>query len=129
MPFIYALRNRTSDDVYYGSTKRRLLCLRKGDHRSSYNKWVAGKFHYLTSFEVIKCPTAYIELCEEVSEEEMLVRERWWVENHPCVNKNRPVRTAEEKKAYEKQWALDNRERINQKAKGRRAKPLPSSEK
>ena len=127
MPFIYALRNRTSNDVYYGSTKRRLLCLRKGDHHSSYNKWVAGEFHYISSFEVIKCPTAYIELCEEVSEEQMKERERWWVENNQCVNIRRPVRTAEEKKAYEKQWALDNRERINQKARERRATPLSSS--
>jgi hypothetical protein len=109
MPFIYALKNRTSDDVYYGSTKQKYLSGRKGDHRASYNRWIAGKFHYVSSFEIIKCPTAYIEPVEEVSEENRKERERWWVENNPCVNKNKPVRTAEEKRIYEYEWARKKR--------------------
>jgi hypothetical protein len=34
---------------------------------------------------VLECPTHFIELVEEVSEE-VDARLRWWIENHPCVN-------------------------------------------
>ena len=104
MPSIYALRNRTSDDVYYGSTKTPI------NHRFNRHKYLARQYEADktktkgSAYEVVRCETAYIELVEEVSEEEMLVRERWWVENHPCVNKQLPFLTTDEHKAYRKEW-------------------------
>ena len=82
MPLIYALKNRTSDDVYYGSTKQ-TLNRRLSVHKSGHKK----NSRYVSSFEILKCPTAYIELIEEVSEEQRYEREGWWIRNNPCVNK------------------------------------------
>jgi predicted GIY-YIG superfamily endonuclease len=94
MPFIYALRNRTSDLVYYGSTKADLKS-RLQAHKSSYNQ-----NKNTTSKQIVKCPTAYIELLEEVSVEDRFVRERWWIENNPCVNQRIPNHTEEDRKRY-----------------------------
>ena len=58
---------------------------------------------------VLECPTNYIQLVEEVSEEDKLVRERWWIENHPCVNKTIPTQTPAE-------WYEKNREHAIAKA-------------
>lgn len=104
MPSIYALRNRTSDDVYYGSTTKTLnerFRVHKAVHKEGKQK--------LTALRVLACPTAYIELVEEVSVEQMKERERWWIENHPCVNIQRPNGTYAE-------WYARNRERLIAKA-------------
>ena len=39
---------------------------------------------------------------------EARARERWWIENSPCVNEVIPFRTEEEKKAYKKLYDADN---------------------
>jgi hypothetical protein len=114
MPFIYAIRNRTTDLVYYGSTTTSLQ-LRLSLHRIRPS---------CSSRQITQCPTAYIELCEEVSEEEMLVRERWWIENNPCVNEQVPTQTKAEYYLKHKEEMLEkskayyqaNRERLIQKA-------------
>jgi len=114
MPSIYAIKNTTSDLVYYGSTTKTLnerFRVHKSQHRTGvpYLQNTAGR--------VLACPTAYIELCEEVSEEEMDERERWWVENHPCVNKRVPARTRAEtyhrEYARQKEYYAENREKVN----------------
>jgi predicted GIY-YIG superfamily endonuclease len=104
MPLIYALKNRTSDDVYYGSTKQPLH-KRLGHHKTDMMLHARGDKNYVSSFEVLKCPTAYIELCEEVIEENRKQRERWWVENNTCVNLRLPNRQAKE---YVAEWRLRN---------------------
>jgi len=94
--YIYALKNRTTDLVYYGSTKMS-LARRWAVHKSGYK----NNTKYVSSFEVLKCPTAYIELVEEVSEEQRYERERWWIENNPCVNRQVAGRSkAEYKKLH-----------------------------
>jgi hypothetical protein len=78
MPYIYALRNKTTDLVYYGATKRELTVVLK--ERSSVH------YHDVDFRKVTQCPTAYIELVEEVSEKDMRKRCNWWIKNNPCVN-------------------------------------------
>ena len=87
MPYIYAIKNRTTDLVYYGSTTRDLKA-RLREHRNTKR--------VITSKQITCCPTAYIELLEEVSIEDRYVRERWWIENNPCVNEHTPNRTEKE---------------------------------
>ena len=92
MPFIYRIANRTSDDVYYGFTTL-TLTERLAKHRCEVRS---------SSAEVLRCPTAYIELVEEVNEEDIVARERWWIENNPCVNRNIPRGSRKEiNRAYE----------------------------
>ena len=99
MPFIYALRNRTSNDVYYGSTNN--MKERWGNHKCKGNR--------SRSRIVMACPTAYYEVVEEVSEEDRKMREGWWILNHTCVNKNIAGRTQAEN---DRAWRRANPDRV-----------------
>ena len=101
MPFIYRIANRTSDDVYYGSTTQSL----KERFRGHFKPGNRSHSKLITS-----CPTAYIELVEEVSVEDKVARERWWVENNPCVNKQLPGRSNKDSNVA---WKAVNREKYN----------------
>ena len=81
MAKVYAIRNRTSDLVYVGSTT---LTLEKRFQRHKHHK-------DCSAVQVLTCPTAYIELLEECDVEVRKERERFWIENTPnCVNINNP---------------------------------------
>ena len=108
--YIYALKNRTTDLVYYGSTKQ-TLNRRFIVHKSQHKR--GDTYLQNTASQVLSCPTAYIELCEEVNEDNMDERERWWIENNPCVNKRLPLQT-------QKEWRIKNREKLNEYNKLRR---------
>ena len=43
------------------------------------------------------------------SKDEVLTREKWWVQNNECVNKQSPIQTAEELKEYKRVWAENAR--------------------
>ena len=77
----------------------------------------------MTSREIVACPTAYIEPVEEVSVEQMKERENWWIRNHPCVNKARPIRTADEKVQYHRQYYQEHMETMKAQTKEREADP------
>jgi hypothetical protein len=53
---------------------------------------------------------------EECNEETRFIRERWWIENTPCINILRPFRTneelVEETNARSKKYYEENRERM-----------------
>lgn len=83
---------------YFGSTSGP-LSKRLFQHKASYKAWIGGKGKYMTSFEICKHPSALIVLVEEVcasSKVELHARERWHIENNPCVNKLVPGRTRPE---------------------------------
>jgi hypothetical protein len=119
---IYTIRSRTSDEVYYGSTCSPLH-KRLYEHRMNYKYWLKNGKRYVTSYELIKDPTHYIELvklypcelkCELEREEGQLIRD------NPCMNKHIPGRAktewyrdnAEHVKAQQKQYREDNVEQI-----------------
>lgn len=84
---IYAVRNRSSSDTYVGSTKQTL------EKRMNGHKYPSKQARTCSSYQIVTCPTAYIELLEECDEEVRYEREKWWIENTPnCVNQNLPVR-------------------------------------
>jgi RPA family protein len=64
----------------------------------------------------MKCPSAFIELIEEVDEEVRYSRERYYIENTDnCVNKIKKLeRTNNEKKEYMKQYYKLNKEKMDQ---------------
>jgi hypothetical protein len=94
---IYAVRNHSSSDTYIGKTKKQYLSQRWAHHRYGFRNHELGKARWCSSFLVMKCPTAYIELLEECDEEVTKERERWWVENTPdCVNLHYKPPTEEE---------------------------------
>jgi hypothetical protein len=108
---IYKIVCDTSGKVYYGSTIQKLnIRLRK--HKSNKD---------CTSIEIIKNNNYRIELVEEYpceTYQELLWRERHYIENNECVNVIFPIHTKEEKhqKKLEsgRRYKLNNREKIKQ---------------
>ena len=91
-------------------------------------RWLAGKYHKITSFEILKFEDAYIELIERhpcLCREELLKREGEIIRaTENCVNKRIEGRTTKEYyrdnidkiKQYEKEYYRDNIDKIKQQA-------------
>jgi hypothetical protein len=94
---IYKLTTPQDENlVYYGSTTIS-LSRRKSNHKLDYikrgNKMTSSKLFELGVNDVI------ITLVEEFvceSKEELIKRERFYIENNQCINKNIPGRTKQE---------------------------------
>ena len=94
---IYRIRSPSNPDIhpYYGSTIQNL------HQRFNIHKWYADKTFGNSSKILINCGDAIIELIENYqceSKYELECRERWYIENNPCINKNIPTRTKQEYK-------------------------------
>ena len=101
---VYAIRNRTSEEVYIGTTTKRLLCNRLAEHRADFKR---GR--PISSGRVVACPTAYIELLEECEDGVRKERERWWIRMTPtCVNQQ-TLHTEEERRVRTNQATLRSR--------------------
>ena len=90
-----------NDLVYYGSTTVPLW-QRIGKHRNDYKLYLQNKRKYISScIEILKYKTHKIVLVEDFScerREQLVARERFWIENNICVNKYIPYRSKEERK-------------------------------
>jgi len=87
---------------YIGSTTAK-LCVRLSQHRTLRKADASG-----TSKLVLLNNDYQIILIEDFPcerKEQMLARERWYIENYDCVNKNIPLQTQTE-------WYNANRERL-----------------
>jgi len=101
---IYKIVNDSSNLVYYGSTIQPL-----------YKRFYKHKtqFHLCTSKKILDGENPQIVLVEDCPcerREQLFKRERYYIENNVCVNKNIPGRTL-------KEWEEDNRERLKKKKK------------
>ena len=117
---IYKIYCDENDDVYYGSTTQD-LSLRLRQHKS---------LKY-TSREIMK-NTYKIELVEEYpceTKKQLNERERYYIENYPCVNTQIPGRTKKEHREQHKEeindrvreWYKNNKERSYQRTLWRRS--------
>ena len=91
---IYHIVCNITGDTYYGSTVQK-ISQRMNCHRNKVSKCLSkpiierGDYHY-GLVEDYKCDNL----------EQLLMRERYYIDNNNCVNKNSPIRTKEEKIAY-----------------------------
>ena len=96
---IYKLVDETNNNEYYGSTKLKLL-KRLRSHERCYRHYLAGKYHYVSSFEILKNNKYKIILLEELDckdRDELLLRESVYIKNSPnCVNKYKVARRTED---------------------------------
>ena len=109
---IYKLVCNQTNKIYYGSTTQTLM-KRRDTHRQHYKRHLKGGCNYITAFEILKNDDFKIELVEDVlftEKKELTARERHHIQNNECVNKVIPLRT-------DKEYYLDNKERLNQKGK------------
>lgn len=116
---IYKIVCNTTGLQYIGSTCEPTLARRLVMHRASYNNYLKGKGTNTTSFEILKNNNYSIILVEDCPcerKEQLLQRERYLIENTECVNKYRPITSAEEKKKhhieYCKEYYQENREQL-----------------
>ena len=108
--YIYKIFCKTDTElVYYGSTTQKRVCSRISGHNANYKSWKLGKSNFLTSFSVIDTGYWDYMTVEKVMHDEpfeLRNRERYWIENNKCVNKNIPNTTPKESsKKYKKQNA------------------------
>ena len=98
---IYRIVDNTNGNIYIGKTKQKYLCQRLTSHRY--------KGSCCSSSQIIKNGDYKIELIEETEDE---TRERYWVENTECINKQIPGRTR-------KEWFEYNRDKNLKRMKSR----------
>ena len=101
---IYKIQCHKTGKQYIGSTTCRLLCQRLASHCESYLKHSTGterRGSYTTSFEILKGGDYSISLLQSYPcscKDELLQRERHYIERMDCVNRNVPGRTKQEYK-------------------------------
>eukprot|EP00732_Lithocolla_globosa_P005581 Lithocolla_globosa_v1_NODE_5857_length_1174_cov_17.355675.p1 type:complete len:182 gc:universal NODE_5857_length_1174_cov_17.355675:227-772(+) len=125
---IYKIVCNENDDVYVGSTCQS-LSQRMSGHRVQYRKWKADTYHFVSSFDVVQYDSAEIILIEDYPcerKEQLHSRERYWIEQMKCVNKNIPTRTWKEyrqdnaersreyQREYQRQYRQDHSEQIRE---------------
>ena len=96
---IYTIRSHHTDKIYIGSTCNELR-KRLHQHKYKYKYYLNGKYHYTSSFEIVKYDDAYIELYEYYpcnNKVELLKREGELIRKLDCVNKQIAGRSNKEK--------------------------------
>ena len=109
---IYKLVCNNTGLIYYGSTIQP-LSQRKSGHKKDYNKYKDNKGTNMTSYKIIEGDNYNIILVENFNcenKEQLRARERYYIENNECINKNIPSRTIKEYKEA-------NKEKINKQSK------------
>jgi hypothetical protein len=111
--FIYKISSPSTDSVYIGSTTKTIK-QRLKKHKNDYKAYLNNKYHYVTSFEIVKYDDCIIELLEQFDFEdknELFGREGYYVKlDKKAINKVIPNRTP-------KEYRFDNKEHINEKYK------------
>jgi hypothetical protein len=133
---IYKIYCNITFRVYYGSTCE-TLARRLTGHKSDYKCYLKdNKKKKRSSFMVLENDNFVISLVEEIScqnKMQLLQRERFYIENNICVNKNIPSHTKKESynyyrivnadrlkeswKEYSKTYSIINAEKIKEKKK------------
>jgi len=96
---IYKIVDNTNSSVYIGSTCVPTLALRLARHRLQYKSYLKGNSRYYTSFKILENNDYSIVLLEDYpceTKDQLLARERYYIENNICVNKIIPTRTPKE---------------------------------
>jgi hypothetical protein len=109
---VYKITSGNSDKVYIGSTTQKLNNRLRG-HVLDFEKFINGKVHNVSSFEVLKEGDVKIELIkefEDITRKELLKHEGKYIKEMDCINERIAGRTC-------KEYKEDNREEILAKKK------------
>jgi hypothetical protein len=118
---IPTVENIDDGDVYYGSFSKGDINIRLSEHKSRYKRYINNTStdycHTFKLFEKYSIENCTIELVENTlynNADDLKWKEREYIENNNCVNKNKPITTENEKKEnskeYNKQYYDNNRE-------------------
>lgn len=119
---VYKIVCNITHEIYIGSTSQSSLNRRLSLHKSNLKQCIKGnKFNRpLSSHKILERGDFYIDLIEECNKEELLMKERYYIENLACVNKNIPHRNSYEyrlanidkKKEYDRLRYLNKKNNI-----------------
>ena len=97
---IYKIESKDGSLTYYGSTTEKYLRNRLCKHKDNFKRWKDGINNRVTSFDIFDyCEEADIFLVEDFpcdSKDELRARERYYITQYNCVNKQIPTRTRKE---------------------------------
>ena len=114
---IYKIVDNTNQNVYIGSTCKTLK-QRLSGHVSDYKRFIKGKYRNITSFEIINNGDYDIILIEAFPcdyKDELLARERYWVNKIKCINKNKPgIYNDLGKVEYDKHYHNEHKDQIKE---------------
>ena len=108
---IYKIHCNITGDDYYGSTKdlnhrmsvHKCNTDKQNSKRACSSKKIINRGDYIVSV---------VESLDVESKQDALWRERYYIENYPCVNDSIPIQTKEERKQKVDKYNVDNREHI-----------------
>ena len=114
---IYKIIDNTNDNIYIGSTCQK-LSQRLSEHVRHYKSYKESKRqNYMSSFKIIENGDYDIILIKEYnceSKEQLLKKERYYIEKYQCINKNIPGRKKQE---YSKEYYENNKNVLIKKMK------------
>ena len=107
---IYEVVNSINNKCYIGSTTQR-LCVRMAGHRSNYKSCKSSySSKILFEEDYDNCKIILIENYPCDNKEQLHKRERHWVEQIDCLNKNIPSRTKDEIIQYQKEYRENHKQ-------------------
>ena len=104
------------DEIYIGSTTKRLLCQRMAKHRCDYKRWKEGKSNFVSSFKlfdkygVCNCKIILLESVCAKDINELALREAAHIKSLKCLNKMIPNRNTH-------QYYIDKMDKIKENVK------------
>ena len=117
--YIYKISSKDGTKNYYGSTSN--YKHRMSAHKSDYKRYLDGRYHYVSSFEIIKDSDylSSIELeCSNISKTDLELIEQLYIKTYDCVNKLLKM-TDQEKDNNQKEskakYVKENKIKINKK--------------
>lgn len=108
---IYRIYSDVSNKIYIGSTIQP-LSKRMGLHRSEKNETISRTMIQEDGIE--NCHIVLLEDYPCENKEQLLMRERYWIETIDCINKRKSILTQEEQVDYNRQWYEENREKLSE---------------
>ena len=114
-------------EIYIGSTTKQYLSQRMTQHRALFKRWGKGKTNRTNSFILFEkygidnCVIMLIENVSVNSKEELMQKERFYIENSPCLNKYIPLRTQKEWNDKHHNQLIEYHKLYRQINKGKRA--------
>ena len=114
---IYKITDIGYNKCYIGSTIENIK-QRIARHRHNYKEHLKGKFNNVSSFKLFEefgVENCKIELVESYpcnNKDELEAREGYYIRNTECVNKLNPDRTKEDIVKYQKEYRINNIDRL-----------------
>ena len=112
---IYKITDNTNNNKYIGSTCKTLK-YRLSEHKSHYKRYLKGLGNNVKSFDILKNNDFKIELlenCDIKTKQELLERERFYIENNNCLNKNIPGNFDKGYQQYHKDYYNHNKDKLS----------------